>query len=111
MDVPATVIYIYMVKSELELILDLIAAVANYIYYLSFEYVKPVVQNARIIRATKGGILKPEVIDSVKYQAYSQDEIYLGSSKASGKGLLPRWLAHEIRGMTTNQFCTPHDLC
>ena len=36
-------------------------------------------------------------------QAYSQDGLHLGSPKTYGKILLPRWLADEVRNMTTDQ--------
>jgi len=101
----------YLVKSELGSISDLIAAVENSISGLAFEYVKPVVENGRIlISATQGEILELKVIDFDVNKSYSRDGLQLGSPKTYRKLLFPDWLAYEVRAMTPNEYCAPNCL-
>ena len=64
----------YLVKSDLGSISDLVAAVENSISNLTFNSIKPFVENERIlISSAQGEILELEAINLDVNESYSQD--------------------------------------
>jgi DNA-binding NarL/FixJ family response regulator len=81
----------YLVKSDLGSISDLVAAVENSISNLTFNSIKPFVENERIlISSAQGEILELEATNLDVNESYSRDGLQLGSPKTSGKVLLLR---------------------